>query len=144
MEYVESSADIASEVTGVFPVFVLQETIDKNANNVKSFLKTTFNSNNIKPQADAWMYSANPEFSKKLGEKGWLGMSFPKKYGGREKTMLERYVITEELLVAGAPVAAHWIADRQSGSQIIRYGTEEQKKEIIPKISNSNIGKCVG
>ena len=85
------------------------------------------------------MYSANPEFSKKLGEKGWLGMSFPKKYGGREKTMLERYVITEELLVAGAPVAAHWIADRQSGSQIIRYGTEEQKKEIIPKISS---GEC--
>ena len=112
-----------------FPHIEEDDNLKNLRNDVKSFLKTTFNSNNIKPQADAWMYSANPEFSKKLGEKGWLGMSFPKKYGGREKTMLERYVITEELLVAGAPVAAHWIADRQSGSQIIRYGTEEQKKE---------------
>ena len=113
-----------------FPHIEEDDNLKNLRNDVKSFLKTTFNSNNIKPQADAWMYSANPEFSKKLGEKGWLGMSFPKKYGGREKTMLERYVITEELLVAGAPVAAHWIADRQSGSQIIRYGTEEQKKDI--------------
>ena len=58
-------------------------------------------------------------------------MSFPKKYGGHERSMLERYVVTEELLVSGAPVAAHWIADRQSGSQILRCGTEEQKKDII-------------
>ena len=122
-----------------FPHIEEDDNLKNLRNDVKSFLKTTFNSNNFKPQADAWMYSANPEFSKKLGEKGWLGMSFPKKYGGREKTMLERYVITEELLVAGAPVAAHWIADRQSGSQIIRYGTEKQKKEIIPKISS---GEC--
>ena len=122
-----------------FPHIEEDDNLKNLRNDVKSFLKTTFNSYNIKPQADAWMYSANPKFSKKLGEKGWLGMSFPKKYGGHEKTMLERYVITEELLVAGAPVAAHWIADRQSGSQIIRYGTEEQKKEIIPKISS---GEC--
>ena len=66
-------------------------------------------------------------------------MSFPKKYGGHERSMLERYVVTEELLVSGAPVAAHWIADRQSGSQILRFGTEEQKKDIIPKITS---GEC--
>ena len=73
-----------------FPHIEEDDNLKNLRNDVKSFLKTTFNSNNIKPQADAWMYSANPEFSKKLGEKGWLGMSFPKKYGGREKTMLER------------------------------------------------------
>jgi alkylation response protein AidB-like acyl-CoA dehydrogenase len=70
---------------------------------------------------------------------GWLGMSFPKKYGGNQRTALERYVVTEELLASGAPVAAHWIADRQSGSQILRYGSEEQKKSIIPKITS---GEC--
>ena len=70
---------------------------------------------------------------------GWLGMSFPKKYGGNERTALERYVVTEELLASGAPVAAHWIADRQSGRQILRYGNEEQKKSIIPKIT---AGEC--
>jgi alkylation response protein AidB-like acyl-CoA dehydrogenase len=70
---------------------------------------------------------------------GWLGMSFPQKYGGQERSALERYVVTEELLAAGAPVAAHWIADRQSGSQILRFGSEEQKQEIIPKIT---AGEC--
>ena len=72
---------------------------------------------------------------KNLDLKAWLGMSFPKEYGGHQRTALERYVVTEELLSSGAPVAAHWIADRQSGSQILRYGNEKQKSSIIPRIT---------
>ncbi len=106
---------------------------------VRNFIKKTCKQDKILPTPDAWVFGANPAFSKKLGKQGWLGMSFPKKYGGHQKSMLERYVVTEELLVSGAPVAAHWIADRQSGSQVIRFGTEEQKKEIIPKITS---GEC--
>ncbi|MGC2203882.1 MAG: acyl-CoA dehydrogenase family protein [Stellaceae bacterium] len=53
-------------------------------------------------------------FSRRLGARGWIGMTWPKHYGGGERSMLERYVVTEELLAAGAPVGAHWIADRQS------------------------------
>ena len=106
---------------------------------VRNFIKKTFKEDKITPSPDAWVFSTNPSFSKKLGDQGWLGMSFPKKYGGHQKSMLERYIVTEELLVSGAPVAAHWIADRQSGSQIIRYGTEDQKKNIIPKITS---GEC--
>ena len=106
---------------------------------VRNFITNSLNDKEFEPTADAWVFSANPEFSKKLGSMGWLGMSFPKKYGGNERTALERYVVTEELLASGAPVAAHWIADRQSGSQILRYGSEEQKKSIIPKITT---GEC--
>ena len=106
---------------------------------VRSFITNSLNDKEFEPSADAWVFSANPQFSKKLGSMGWLGMSFPKKYGGNERTALERYVVTEELLASGAPVAAHWIADRQSGSQILRYGSEEQKKSIIPKITS---GEC--
>ena len=106
---------------------------------VREFVKNIFKKNCITPSPDSWVFGTNTDFSKKLGEKGWLGMSFPKKYGGHERSMLERYVVTEELLVSGAPVAAHWIADRQSGSQILRFGTEEQKKDIIPKITS---GEC--
>ena len=106
---------------------------------VRNVIKTTVNEDKITPSPDAWVFSTNPSFSKKLGDQGWLGMSFPKKYGGHQKSMLERYIVTEELVVSGAPVAAHWIADRQSGSQIIRYGTEDQKKNIIPKITS---GEC--
>ena len=106
---------------------------------VRNFITKSLNNKEFEPSADAWVFSASPEFSKKLGSMGWLGMSFPKKYGGNERTALERYVVTEELLASGAPVAAHWIADRQSGSQILRYGSEEQKKSIIPKITS---GEC--
>ena len=106
---------------------------------VRSFITNSLNDKEFEPAADAWVFSASPQFSKKLGSMGWLGMSFPKKYGGNERTALERYVVTEELLASGAPVAAHWIADRQSGSQILRYGSEEQKKSIIPKITS---GEC--
>ena len=106
---------------------------------VRNFITKSLNHKDFEPSADAWVFSASPQFSKKLGSMGWLGMSFPKKYGGNERTALERYVVTEELLASGAPVAAHWIADRQSGSQILRYGSEEQKKSIIPKITS---GEC--
>ena len=106
---------------------------------VRSFITKSLNDKEFEPSADAWVFSASPHFSKKLGSMGWLGMSFPKKYGGNQRTALERYVVTEELLASGAPVAAHWIADRQSGSQILRYGSEEQKKSIIPKITS---GEC--
>ena len=106
---------------------------------VRGFISECINNNEFVPAADSWVFAADPEFSRKLGSKGWLGMSFPKQYGGNERTALERYVVTEELLASGAPVAAHWIADRQSGSQILRYGTEQQKSSIIPKISS---GEC--
>ena len=100
---------------------------------VRNFITKSLNHKDFEPSADAWVFSASPEFSKKLGSMGWLGMSFPKKYGGNERTALERYVVTEELLASGAPVAAHWIADRQSGSQILRYGNEEQKNQLFLK-----------
>ncbi|MGB1905763.1 MAG: acyl-CoA dehydrogenase family protein, partial [Spongiibacter sp.] len=52
------------------------------------------------------------ELSRKLGERGWIGMTWPKAYGGHERSAMERYVVLEELLAAGAPVGAHWVADR--------------------------------
>lgn len=77
----------------------------------------------------------DPEFSRRLGERGWIGMTWPKAYGGRERSMLERLVVTEELLAANAPVAAHWIADRQSGPLLLRFGTEEQRRKHLPEIA---------
>ena len=90
------------------------------------------------PNAD-FNVGAIPEFSRKLGAKGWIGMTWPKKYGGGERSFLERYVVTEELLAAGAPVGAHWIADRQSGPQLLKFGTEEQRQTFLPAITR---GEC--
>ena len=67
----------------------------------------------------------SPEFSRRCGEEEFIGMTWPARYGGGERSFLERYVVTEELLAAGAPVWAHWVADRQSGPMLMRYGREE-------------------
>lgn len=86
----------------------------------------------------------DPEFSRKLGARGWLGMTWPKRYGGHERSYLERFVVSEELLAAGAPVGAHWIADRQSGPQIIRYGTERMRETLLPRIARGELYFAVG
>jgi len=83
-------------------------------------------------------------YSRRLGARGWIGMTWPKRYGGGERSMLERYVVTEELLAAGAPVGAHWIADRQSAPLLLRYGTEEQRLTFLPGIAKGEIFFCIG
>ena len=84
------------------------------------------------------------EFSRRLGARGWIGMTWPRGYGGGERSMLERYVVTEELLAAGAPVGSHWIADRQSAPLLLRYGTEEQRLVFLPGIARGEIFFCIG
>jgi alkylation response protein AidB-like acyl-CoA dehydrogenase len=84
------------------------------------------------------------DFSRKMGQRGWIGMTWPKQYGGHERTSLERYVVLEEMLAAGAPVAAHWIADRQSGPLLLRFGTEEQRQTVLPKIAAGELFCCIG
>jgi alkylation response protein AidB-like acyl-CoA dehydrogenase len=81
----------------------------------------------------------DPGFSRALGERGWIGMTWPRQYGGHERSYLERFVVTEELLAAAAPVAAHWVADRQSGPSLLRWGTESQRKKYLPEIA---AGRC--
>ena len=76
----------------------------------------------------------SPEFSRKVGARGWIGMTWPRAFGGHGRTMLERFIVTEEMLAAGAPVGAHWIADRQSGPLLIRYGTDLQRARFLPGI----------
>lgn len=84
------------------------------------------------------------EFSRLVGARGWIGMTWPKEYGGAERSGLERYVVLEEMLAAGAPVAAHWFGDRQSGPQLLRFGTERQRREILPRIVRGELVFAVG
>jgi len=84
------------------------------------------------------------EFSRKMGARGWIGMTWPKRYGGHERTALERYVVLEEMLAAGAPVGGHWVADRQSGPLLLRVGTDKQKNDILPRIAAGECYFCIG
>ena len=100
---------------------------------VRAFIAEEVAKGAITPSRNSWS-TFDPEFSRKCGERGYIGMRWPKQYGGHERSALERYVVTEEMLAGGAPVGAHWIADRQSGQQILRYGSERAKQTILPKI----------
>lgn len=106
---------------------------------VRQFIQEEIENGNIETKCDCWLSGFSPEFSRKMGERGLIGMTWPKEYGGGERSSIERYVVIEELLAAGAPVAGHWIADRQTGPLLLRFGTEEQKRFFLPKIAK---GEC--
>jgi acyl-CoA dehydrogenase len=94
-------------------------------------------------RARNWSHG-NAEFSRKLGERGWLGMTWPKAFGGHERSSLERYVVLEELLAAGAPVGWHWVADRQSGPLLMRFAKPEVAHRLVPKIARGELSFCIG
>nr|WP_308113505.1 acyl-CoA dehydrogenase family protein [Alicyclobacillus tolerans] len=102
---------------------------------VRSFLRQELANGSFQPACDAWLGGFSEPFSKKLGDMGFVGMTWPREYGGHERSGLERYVVIEELLAAGAPVAAHWIADRQMGPLILRHGSTEQKQRFLPDMA---------
>ena len=126
------------------PVVELPKHTEDLRHEVRQFIKGEIESGSFEPRCDSWLSGFSTEFSKKLGEKGWIGMTWPKKYGGRERSSLERYVVTEELLAAGAPVAGHWFADRQSGPLFLKFGTEEQRVFFLPKITKGEIFFAIG
>ena len=82
---------------------------------VRAFLAEEIAAGTFSPDRTIHTETFSREFSRKVGAKGWIGMTWPKKYGGRERSFLERYVVTEEFRVANAPVRLHFVADRQSG-----------------------------
>ena len=110
---------------------------------VRAFLEQNLADYPAAMRARSWL-GFDLEFSAKMGQAGFLGMTFPKEYGGHGKSAFERYVMLEEVLAAGAPVAAHWMTDRQSGPLILKFGTEEMKQRIIPRIVKGEIFFCIG
>ncbi|MFN7244147.1 MAG: acyl-CoA dehydrogenase family protein [Dietzia cercidiphylli] len=106
---------------------------------VRAFLSEEIAAGRLTPWIDTWLTRWDEDFTRRLAERGWVGMAIPTEYGGRGRTHLERFVVTEELLAVGAPVAAQWVADRQIAPSLLRYGTEEQKREFLPRIA---AGEC--
>jgi acyl-CoA dehydrogenase len=94
-------------------------------------------------RARSWM-GFDRAFSRAVGARGWIGMVWPREYGGQARSGLERAVVLEEMLAAGAPVGAHWIADRQSGPLILRLGSEAQKRRLLPAIARGELAFCIG
>ena len=86
----------------------------------------------------------DPEFSRRLAEAGWVGMAVPPEYGGGGRSAVERFIVTEELLAAGAPIGAHFVADRQTAPTLLSFGTEEQRRYFLPRISKAECWFSLG
>ena len=84
------------------------------------------------------------EFSKKVAARGWLGMAVPKAYGGQDRTAVDRFIVTEEMLSSGAALGTHFIADRQTAPTIMKFGTEEQRRFFIPRITAGELSFSLG
>lgn len=109
----------------------------------RAFLAEQLKNRTPRQRSDNW-YGYDRAFSRAMGQAGYLGMTWPKEFGGHERTAFERAVVVEECLAAGAPVGAHWIADRQSGPSIIKYGTPEQQQLILPRIAKGELSFGIG
>jgi alkylation response protein AidB-like acyl-CoA dehydrogenase len=107
---------------------------DQFRRDVRTFLENEIHEGSFVPSCDAWIQGFSPEFTKKVAEKGWIGLNWPTEYGGQGRSNIDRFILTEEMLRYGAPAALHWFADRQIGRAIIHFGTDEQKREYLPRI----------
>ncbi|MCP5040175.1 MAG: acyl-CoA dehydrogenase [bacterium] len=85
---------------------------------------------------------AKRAFMKKLSERGWLGMSWPKQYGGREMSGIYDFILTEALSRWGAPQAGKGVGI--VGKTIIRHGSEKMKSFFLPKIISAQVEFAIG
>jgi len=111
---------------------------------VRAFVRQEIEAGTFDPNKGAIQAGHSAEFSRKVGAKGWIGITWPKKYGGHERSFLERYVVTEEFRVANAPVGLHFTADRQSGPMVLKYANERIKSDILPRITRGECCFCIG
>ena len=86
----------------------------------------------------------DPAFSQKLAARGWVGMALPKAYGGGDRSAVERFLVVEELLRWGAPVGFHWVADRQTGPMLARFGSDSLKERFLPAICRGEVSFSIG
>jgi len=110
---------------------------------VRDFVAEHMPSGSAARRANSWIV-VDRQFSRALGKAGYLGMTWPKAYGGHKRSALERYIVLEELLAAGAPVGAHWFSDRQTGPLLLRYGTEAQRQRYLPSMARGECIACIG
>ncbi len=110
---------------------------------IRAFIAANMPAGDAARRANSWSV-ADDGFSRALGTAGYVGMVWPRAYGGHERPAMERYIVLEELLAAGAPVGAHWIADRQTGPLLLRYGTEAQRQKYLPGMARGEVYACIG
>lgn len=92
---------------------------------------------------DSWINGYSKEFALELGQRGWIGMTWPEPFGGG-RPPIDRLIVGTELISVGAPVGAMWFADRQMGPALIRFGTPDQQDRYLGEIRSGQATWCIG
>jgi alkylation response protein AidB-like acyl-CoA dehydrogenase len=132
-----------SQLLNAFRYAALPEHAEAFRSEVRQFLRSSFDPPPPQVRARSWM-GFDADLSGKLARRGWVGVTLPREHGGANLDAFSRFVLVEELLAAGAPVSAHWIADRQSGPLINKFGTDAQRSFYLPKICRAEAFFCIG
>jgi acyl-CoA dehydrogenase len=111
---------------------------------VRAFLAEEVAAGTFDPNQPRYGDLHDRAFSRRVGARGWIGMTWPKKYGGHERSFLERYVVTEEFRVANAPTRLHFVADRQSGPILLKCAPEHVRMDILPRICRGELCFVIG
>jgi len=132
-----------THLLSAFRYVALPEAVQGFRAEVRAFLHDSYVPPPPQVRARSWM-GFDAEFSRKLAARGWVGVTLPKEHGGANLDAFSRFVLVEELLAAGAPVSAHWIADRQSGPLINKFGSDAQRQKYLPMICSAEAFFCIG
>lgn len=111
---------------------------------VRDFIQAEIDNGTFDPDLPSADWDVHKAFAKKVAARGWIGMTWPRQYGGQERSFLERFVVNEETIAAHAPNSVYFTADRQSGPTLIRYASERIKSEVLPKIIAGEACFCIG
>ena len=125
-----------------FSALELPQAARKLRDDVRAFLQQELAAGSYTPHLGHAEFDS--AFTKKVAARGWIGLTWPKQYGGQERSYLERFVVTEEMLAFAAPCAAHWFGDRQTGPSLLRYGSEFLKQKYLPGITRGEIAFALG
>ena len=119
---------------------VFSEEQNKLRQEVRDFVKSELNAGNFSPDIAGLVGGPSQDFSRKMSERGWIGMTWPKKYGGQERTYVEKMIMLEEMMRVKAPVGYHFSADRQVGPALMKFGSDWQKEHFLPRIIKAEDG----
>lgn len=116
---------------------------DRLRREIRDFVESELAQGTFDVAVNQWVRGYSPEFSRKVAERGWIGLTWPREYGGGGLGDIERLVYSEEMLRCGAPVSFHWMGERQIGQALLACGTEEQRREFLPRITRAEISFCL-
>ncbi len=111
---------------------------------VRDFIQSEIDARTFDPDLPTEDWNVHKSFAKKVAARGWIGMTWPRKFGGQERIFLERFVVNEEMIAANAPNSFYFTADRQSGPTLIKYASDRIKAEVLPKIVAGEVCFCIG